>query len=255
MFFTDSVFVGVDPTSFHKSFTYAALDRGLNLVALSDGELDEVTAFLAGQQAAMVAVNAPSGLSRGLARGKKREMFKSQKTRAAGFRLAEIELRERGISVTGTPSTPGACPAWMQNGFALYRKLEKMGFKKYPAEREAYQIMETHPHACYSVLGGALPMPKPSLEGKLQRQLLLYECGLQIKDPMRFFEEITRHKMIKGVWPLELLYQPEQLDALVAAYTAWLAAHKPDQTVFVGEAKEGRILLPAKDLKEKYSGQ
>lgn len=252
MLFTETVFVGIDPTSSQKSFTYAALDKGLNLVSLADGELDEVTAFLAGQSAAVVAINAPSGLNRGLVRAKKKEMFKPQKSRASNYRVAEIELRERGITVSGTPATLEACPSWIQNGFALYRKLEKIGFKYYPADGEPYQLLETHPHACYSVMGGGVPLPKPSIEGKLQRQLLLYECGLHIKDPMYFFEEITRHKMLKGTWPVELLYQPEQLDALVAAYTAWMSVHKREQISIVGNEKEGRIILPVKELKEKY---
>jgi len=252
MLFTDSVFVGIDPTSSHKSFTYAALDKSLNLVALADGELDEVTAFLAGQSSAIAAVNAPSGLNRGLVRDKKKEMFKSLKTRASGFRVAELELRERGIAVSGTPSTLVASPAWVQAGLTLYRKLEKMGFKKYPAEHESYQLMETHPYAGFCVMSGAVPHPKPSLEGKIQRQLLLYEAGVRIKDPMDFFEEITRHKMLKGIWPLELLYLPEQLDAIVAAYTAWLAIHKPENISILGDPKESLIVLPEKNLKEKY---
>jgi predicted RNase H-like nuclease len=69
---------------------------------------------------------------------------------------------------------------------------------------------------------------------------------------MDFFEEITRHKMLKGTWPIDLLYQPEQLDALVAAYTAWLTIHKPDGISAVGDPKEGMIVLPEKNLKEKY---
>ena len=46
MFFTDSVFVGVDPTSGHKDFAYAALDSDLNLVALKDADMDDLAAFL-----------------------------------------------------------------------------------------------------------------------------------------------------------------------------------------------------------------
>lgn len=252
MLFTDSVFVGIDPASSHKSFTYAALDGNLNLIALSDAELDEMAAFLAGQSSVTAAVNAPAGLNRGLVREKKNEMFKTLKSRATGFRVAELELRERGISVSGTPSTVGTCPAWVQTGFALYRKLEKMGFKKYPAEKEAYQVLETQPHAAFCTLAGSTPLHRATLEGKLQRQLMLYEAGVRIKDPMDFFEEITRHKMLKGFWPLELLYQPEQLDALVAAYTAWLAAHKPDNISLIGDPREGSIVLPEKNLKEKY---
>ena len=68
MLFTDSAFIGIDLTSGHKSFTYAALDKDLNLLALADGEMDDVTAFLAGQSSATVAVNAPAGVNRGLVR-------------------------------------------------------------------------------------------------------------------------------------------------------------------------------------------
>lgn len=252
MLFTDSVFVGIDPTSSHKSYTYAALDKGMNLVALTDGELDDVTAFLGGHSSAIVAINAPSGVSRGFVREKKKEMFKPLKTRASGFRVAELELRDRGITVSGTPSTVSACPAWMQTGFTLYRKLEKMGFKKYPTENALHQILESQPHAAFCVMAGAVPQPKPSLEGKIQRQLLLYEAGVRIKDPMDFFEEITRHKMLKGIWPHNMLYQPEQYDAVVAAYTAWLSVHKPETISVIGDAREGLIVLPEKNLKEKY---
>jgi predicted RNase H-like nuclease len=69
---------------------------------------------------------------------------------------------------------------------------------------------------------------------------------------MDFFEEITRHKMIKGFWPVDLLYLPEQLDAMVAAYTAWLAVNKSAQTSAIGDPKEGRIVLPTGQLKERY---
>lgn len=252
MLFTDSVFVGIDPTTSHKSYTYAALDKGMNLVALADGELDEVAAFLGGQASAVVAINAPAGVNRGLVREKKKELFKSLKTRASGFRVAELELRERGITVSGTPSTISACPAWVQAGFALYRKLEKMGFKKYPNGEVPHQLLEAQPHAAFCVMAGSVPQSKPSLEGKIQRQLLLFEAGVRIKDPMDFFEEITRHKMLKGDWPLDLLYLPEQLDALVAAYTAWLSIHKPENISTVGDPAEGLIFLPEKTLKEKY---
>lgn len=248
MLFTDSLFIGIDSTSSNKSFTYAALDKGLNLIALSDGELDDVTAFVAGQQSVTVAINAPSGVSRGLIPDKpKKEMLPSKKTRKMEFRLAEYELRKRGIKITGTPSSVNACPAWVQNGFSLYRKLEKTGFTKYKQEEsQTHTYIETNPHACYCVLVGDAPLQKTTLEGKIQRQLILYERGLKIKDPMDFFEEITRHKMMKGIWPHELLYSSDQLNALVAAYTAWLIINKPEGTISVGDEKEGEIFLPIK---------
>ena len=40
---------------------------------------------------------------------------------------------------------------------------------------------------------------------------------------MEFFEEVTRHRLRHGILPLEKLYTPGELDALTAAYLAWLA--------------------------------
>ncbi len=253
MLFTDSVFIGIDPASRHKSFTYAALDKDLNLLTLADGRMEKVTSFLGGQSVATVAVNAPSGVNRGLVRKQlEKETLSPGQIQGVEFRAAELALRLRGIAMKGTPATAALCSAGVQSGFALYRQLEKMGFHKYPQKEAVFQVLETHSHACYCVLTGQTPLAKSSLEGRLQRQLTLYENGLRIKDPMDFFEEITRHKIARGIWPLDLLYSPEQLDALVAAYTAWLAVHKADHISMIGDAKEGMIVLPEKELKEKY---
>jgi predicted nuclease with RNAse H fold len=253
MLFTDSIFVGIDPTSGRKTFTYAALDRDLNLVSLTDGEMEDVTAFLAGQKAARVAINAPSGVNHGLVREKmKQEMLTPHQVRGADMRVGEYELRGRGIPVSGTPSRIESCPAWMQLGFALYRKLEKMGFERYPQKESSYQVLETHPHACFCGLADKNLLPKPTLEGRLQRQLILYERGLRIKDPMEFFEELTRHKLLKGILPVELIYLPEILDALVAAYLAWLTSERPSEITQVGNESEGMIILPVIAPKEVY---
>jgi hypothetical protein len=253
MFFTDSAFIGITPTSGHKSFNYAALDKDLNLFALAEGEIDDVTAFLAGQSSATVAVNAPASVNRGLVRETtKKKMLTPYQIRRTELRLVEHEMREHGITVTKTPASVELCPAWMQAGFELYRKLGKMGFQKYSEKDSAHQILETNPHACYCVMAGHVPLARLSLEGRVQRQIILYECGLRIKDPMDFFEEITRYKLAKGIWPMELLYQPDQLDSLAAAYTAWLAIHKPEHTLSLGDVKEGVLVLPEKMLKEKY---
>jgi predicted RNase H-like nuclease len=97
-----------------------------------------------------------------------------------------------------------------------------------------------------------VPLARLSLEGRLQRQLVLYEHGLCIKDPMDFFEEITRYKISKGILPMELLYLPDQLDALAAAYIARLAVKKEEDVFAIGDTKEGMVVLPGRELKEKY---
>jgi hypothetical protein len=253
MLFTDSAFIGINLVPGHKSFTYAALDKDLNLFALADGEIDDLTAFIAGQNSAAVAINAPAGVNRGLVREmmKKKTLTPTQIHRSE-LRLAEHELRERGIAVTKTAASAVLCPEWMQVGFKLYRKVQKMGFQKFPEKDLAHQILETNSHACYCVLAGYTPLARLSLEGRLQRQIILYELGLRIKDPMDFFEEVTRYKIAKGIWPMELLYLPEQLDALVAAYTAWLAIEKHGKTTSVGDVQEGQIVLPVTELKDRH---
>jgi predicted nuclease with RNAse H fold len=250
----DSVYIGIDPASGNKEFSYAVLDANLDLITLSDADKDEMVAFLAEQESAFVAVNAPARVNQGLVK-KKLENERSipgRTLRGVDIRLAEYELHERGIAVTGTPSREEFCPAWMQVGFALYQKLSEIGFKSYGVEDATCQVLETQPHACFCMLVDGAPLPKSTLEGRLQRQLVLYDKGLRITDAMRFFEEITRFKLIKGILPTDVLYSPEQLDVLVAAYTAWLAAHQPDEVIGIGDSVEGKMYLPARELKEKY---
>jgi hypothetical protein len=96
------------------------------------------------------------------------------------------------------------------------------------------------------------PFPKTTLEGRIQRQLVLHEHDLHIPDPMRLFEEITRHRLLQGVMPLQDLYSPGELDALVAAYTAWVAATRPSEALLLGDPEEGQIALPVSELKRHY---
>lgn len=249
-----STYIGIDPTSGQKDFAYAVLDRDLNLVDLADANLDEMLAFLDEQESAVVAVNAPSQTNRGLVKEKLDKVgpARGHFLRGADIRMAEYELREHGIVITGTPSREDACPAWMRSGFNLYRELSGMGYEAHPADSAARLWLETHPYACFCVLLEQIPFPKPNLEGRLQRQLILHEKRLRINDPMGFFEELTRFKLVKGILPLEEIYSPTQLDTLVSAYTAWLAANRPEEVSILGERSEGHLVLPTKELKKQY---
>ena len=256
MLFDATTFIGVDPSGGRKPFTYAALDGDRKLMALGDGEVEEVLAFLGGQRSAFVAVNAPSQTNKGLV--KQEEVKRSlaplhQPGRGAEMRLSEHILREHGIVIANTPSRADLAPTWMQMGFSFYQRLASMGYSCFPEGSEAtHQWMETHPHAVYCVLLGQAPLQKHSLEGRLQRQLILFELGLGIQDPMNFFEEVTRHRLLKGSLPVDNLYQPGELDALAAAYTAFTAARHPNQISLIGTQEEGRIIIPVPELKQKY---
>jgi hypothetical protein len=253
MLFMDSVYIGIDLISGHKALTYAALDRDLNLVALTDGHSEEVVAFLAGQKSAVVAINAPSHVNHGVIKKNLRtESLTPQSVRSLEMRLAEYELNQRGIAVKGTDANESQCPAAVRAGFTFYKKLSGLGFEPHPNAEATYQWLETNSYACFCVLLGTHPLSRLTLDGRLQRELLLYELGLHIHDPMIFFEEITRHKLLNGILPFELVYSPAQLDAMVAAYTAWHVIQKPAEVVQFGHRLEGFITLPVSVLKEKY---
>ncbi len=254
MLFSPITFVGVDPTAGRHPFTYAALDQECELIALASGEIDDVLAFLTGQQAAIVAVNAPPRPNKGIVRNRlEQQSLSLGHLRGSDMRQVEYELRECGISVSPTPSRVETCSAWMQMGFDFYRRLENVGFKQYPDDDASHVWLETHPHAAFCTLLGQLPLPKPTLEGRLQRQIALYEQGMGIKDPMAFFEEITRHKLLRGILPLDYIYASEELDTLVAAYVAYCAYCHPQDMKLLGDIQEGQMALPVADLKERYN--
>jgi hypothetical protein len=247
-------FVGIDPTAGRHPFTFAALDVDRRLVALAAGDLDDLLAFITDTRAAVAAVNAPPHPNRGLVRRKlELQNLPAGQLRGSDLRLAESELRERGISVSPTPSRPEICPTWMQMGFDLYRRLAETGFKPFPADKEPHQWLESHPHAAFCALLGQLPLSKPTLEGRLQRQAVLYEQGVGIKDPMEFFEEVTMRKLLHGMLPMESIYAAEELDTLMAANMAYCAVNCPQDMILIGDKEEGQIALPVAVLKERYS--
>jgi len=102
------------------------------------------------------------------------------------------------------------------------------------------------------VLLGVLPFSKYTLEGRLQRQIALYDCKVDVPDAMRFFEEITRHRLLKGVFTSRNDLLCWRAGCLAAAYTAWLAALHPDQVTLLGDPQEGQVALPSTDLKLRY---
>jgi hypothetical protein len=255
MLFKNSLFVGVDPSSGENALTYAALDRELNLIAVSRGDLGEVAAFAGGQERAFVGVNSPRRTNQGLmANTDVRDRLRPQPApgRWTAFRVAEYELFQRNIRIPKTSPKEADCPGWMQTGFSLYKRLEGQGFKDFPANDHPLQILEVYPHAAYTILLEKIPFLKKTLEGRLQRQLLLHSLSVAVPDPMLIFEEITRYKIMRGQLPLDGLYSVEELEALMAAYTAWKAARKPAGVTRLGDPNEGEIILPGTDIKTKY---
>jgi hypothetical protein len=129
----------------------------------------------------------------------------------------------------------------------LKKEIAQAGFKPYLTNNAPKQWVETNPPECFRSLAGQTPLPRRTLVGQIQRALILYEQGLQIDDPMDFFEEITRHHLLAGVMPTELLYSASELDALAAASVAWMLVNKPVQVDLTKDPGEGMILIPRED--------
>ena len=172
--------------------------------------------------------------------------------RWSNYRVAEYVLRQHNIHITPTGKDKSLCPNWQQEAFLIYHRLSQFGYQNYPSSYSDRLIMEVYPQATYAVLIGQKPLKKYTLEGRIQRQLILYENRVKISDAMIFFEEVTRYRLIKGILPMHIIYTSQELDAMVAAYTAWLVDQHPDQITLIGEAEEGQIILPSKDIKNHY---
>lgn len=240
---TACTYLGIDPGGGRPPFTYAALDADLHLLALGKGRLADVLAFAAGQGRALVAINAPPQPAAVLDPQPSLTGM-SASPAPAGQRPAERQVRERGWPIYRTPPRLDEAPPWMRRGFALYQRLYDLGYHPYPQPEAARQWLEVPAEAAFTALLGQPLLPAHHLEGRWQRQILLADAGLGIQDPMRFFEEITRHRLRRGQLPLHLIYAPGELNALVAAFTAWLIAHHPDRVLILGDPESGQVVLP-----------
>lgn len=263
MLFTDTTFIGIDIPGARRPLTYAALDADLNLLALSYGDHDDVMAFVNGQDHAFVAINNPRSTNKGFMA---EENFRARLNprpkpgRWDRWRVAEYALRQSRIKVQRTPNNPSNAPSWMLKGFKLYNSLAGAGFKPYvqgflPEEVRANGdvrfSIECYPHAAFTALLERIPLSKNSLEGRIQRQLVLYTHEVDVPDPMQVFEEITRYRILKGELILDNLLVPTQLDALVAAFTAWVASK--GAVTLLGHPQEGQVVIPVRKMLTKYA--
>ena len=152
--------------------------------------------------------------------------------------LSYVQEYENSLLAINAPST--------KQGQAVYadltKKLAQAGFEPFSPKRQSKQWLETKTQDCFHILSGHSLLPRRSLEGRLQRGAILYEQGIQIKDPVDMFEEITRFKLIQGILPLEELPSSHELDALMAAYLAWMSLNRPGQIV-----PKGEFVLPAEE--------
>lgn len=257
MLFLDAAYIGVDPAAPGRPIRYVALDRNLHLVRNDSDGFEEVLSYVAGLETAVVAVSAPQAPNQGLmAQAAVRTRYNLQPGGDTwrDWRVAEYELRRRNIRLYNTPSDRNVAPGWVRTGFEFFNRLRSMGYRTFQAGEKPHPrlIIEVQAHACFTVLLERIPFLKGTLEGRMQRQLKLYLEGVEIFNPMEVIEEVTRHHLLTGQLPLEGLLESEELEALAAAYTAYLVALRPEDVSQLGNPQEGLITLPVAQLKETY---
>jgi len=61
---------------------------------------------------------------------------------------------------------------------------------------------------------------------------------------MDFFEEVTRRRLLLGRLPYEMIYAAGELNALVGAYTAWLAVFQEQRVSKEEDGSQSGWVLP-----------
>lgn len=251
------VSIGLLPHPTTETAHYAVLDPDLRLLWLESSPYADLPALVNRYPTALVALAAPLGPSLGQLsnRAALRERLGLNGTAeqvAAQMRASDYQLRLLGLPIDPTPPAEQAAPE-LQRLWSLVAELRTLGLQAYhPANAAPRQLLEANPTASFAVLIGHRPYPANTLEGRLQRQILLFDQGLPVPEPMAIFEEITRHRLLKGQLDLAGLHTPAELDVLITAHTAHLAATRSAQIHRLGDPLEGELVLPVAHLKPRY---
>lgn len=222
-----AVYIGIEPGSGRKASAMMVLDENQRIMAQGCGNLADALAYAAGVASAVAAVNAPA-----------------RPGREKPARAVEKDLLSRGAWIYQTPPSLDSAPASLRRGLELHERLAVMGYLPYPAGDSPRQKLEAPAEAAFWSLLGLRPFEAHTLEGRLQRQLVLADAGVSVPDAMNFFEEITRHRLLRGMLPLDHIFLPEELNALLCAHIAWRAVHQPENLQLLGDPEEGQVVLP-----------
>ena len=247
MAFKPLAYMGINISGGHRPYTLAAMDADFHLLAISRGEELEVLGFCAGLSSVLVTINAPQRPNSGLMNNlefRQKLVPAPNPGRRINMRMAEYEARLHGLSVPRTPASFVDSPAWMRSGFDLYESLTNLEYKPFPSESANRQWLESQSEIFFYALLGAIPFEADSLEGRIQRQLALYDRELPVSDPMTFFEEVTRYRLLHSILPTDKIFSPPELNALAMAYVGWLSINEPQKIMHLGAPDEGQITIP-----------
>jgi predicted nuclease with RNAse H fold len=224
---------------------------GTELVAtfFEPGDVDAVAGTVLGFGGeAVVAIDAPTGRRLDLlaAGSPLRDELELPHGRYERSRVCDALLFRRGLPLYPVPAADQALSrweAWMDSGFALYGALEPLGLFRPTAQPAAMgpvgdgamrfgRLCETYPDAVFCSLLGHRPSAKRTPWGLQQRIAALRLRGVADDDG--------------GLWHRTL----DELDACAAAYAAYALANATGS--WVGDPREGVIVLPVEELATRY---
>jgi predicted nuclease with RNAse H fold len=202
-----------------------------------------------GAGGSVVAIDAPSGRRLDLlAAGEPlRERLGLPDGRYERMRVCDALLFRRRLPLYPVPSAGqamGAWESWMGVGFELFAALDGLGLHRpaqpggaleaphAPGALRFGRLGETYPDAVFCALLGHRPPPKRTPWG-LQQRIAALKLRSVVDDD-------------GGLWHRTL----DELDACAAAYAAYALAAGTGS--WVGDPREGVILLPTERLADRY---
>lgn len=205
-------YLGIDLTSSPaRASAYAVLQRDGSLLQVGTLRSDQEILSLARQlRPAYLAIDAPLALPRGMCCLEPSCPCIAEA--ADGLRAAEREVRRRGIGLFVT-TKKSIIKRMVYRGIALRRELEETGFR----------VLEVYPYASKVILLGRDLPRKTTPKGRAVLRARL-------------------ERLVAGLAALNRPLSHDELDAIVAAYTAHLFAEGQAETL--GEEAEGTICLP-----------
>lgn len=236
-------FVGLDVNSRPPYYSAIAIDANGNYLLAINGNWEEIIETFRPYENILISINTPVRPNIGLLTQSKRKKHKPGKW--PDVRLIEYMLEEYGAPIYHTPKKKGNLLAAQQYGFQLIERIKIEGFHAYGIEQSRCFCEVPAETAFWSIERKHL-FDGQNFIGQIQRQLLLLELGINLPDPMAFFEEITRYKLLTGNAPLEMILETSILNAWINAFTAKRIKQNPSQVSTLGDPQEGLIYLPYK---------
>lgn len=216
-------YLGVEVSAGKTPYLMARLDKDGLLITLEQGMLEDVLRAVSDGVTA-IAINGPAVLPQN----------------ADLNRSAEVQLRQMGYHPRITRFLdPEKQPARVRNSLLLFQALAREAKLKVGED-----LLETQAELAFAAYTAGVLLSPASYEGRIQRQLALIRQGIRLRDPMSFYEEITRWRLLKGDLSDEMLFSIPALAALATACIARASNSDPDSLLRAGKKQDGWVWIP-----------